>query len=197
MKCYVHRDFDAIGVCHECGQGVCDTCAVRIGGKLYCKEDADRVFSPLKREAEEVELTPSERPMRLAVSSFFMVLYGIFGIGLSIVFLLAGFATGFVSSAPGLNALALASVGVLALGGLFLVMGIVGVISGVWLWGGKPYGIYSGIPLLVIGLLIAIILAGSVHALAAWEISAAIIAANGALLILLFACWHRLRPESF
>ena len=35
---------DAVGVCSECGQGVCDVCAVRIGGKLYCKADADRVF---------------------------------------------------------------------------------------------------------------------------------------------------------
>ena len=44
MKCYVHHDVDAVGVCSECGQGVCDVCAVRIGGKLYCKNDADRVF---------------------------------------------------------------------------------------------------------------------------------------------------------
>jgi hypothetical protein len=48
LKCYVHRDVDAIGVCSECGQGVCDVCAVRIGGRLYCKEDADRVFGSRK-----------------------------------------------------------------------------------------------------------------------------------------------------
>lgn len=52
MRCYVHRDVDAIGVCSECGQGVCDVCAVRIGGKLYCKEDADRVFGSMKEQEE-------------------------------------------------------------------------------------------------------------------------------------------------
>ena len=39
MKCYNHRDIDTMGVCSECGQGMCDVCAVRIGGRLYCKED--------------------------------------------------------------------------------------------------------------------------------------------------------------
>lgn len=52
LKCYVHHDSDAVGVCSECGQGVCDVCAVRIGGKLYCKEDADRVFGSMKEKEE-------------------------------------------------------------------------------------------------------------------------------------------------
>jgi hypothetical protein len=55
MKCYVHHDVDAVGVCSECGQGVCDVCAVRIGGKLYCKDDADRVFGS-ERGAPGTEL---------------------------------------------------------------------------------------------------------------------------------------------
>jgi hypothetical protein len=197
LKCYVHRDFDAIGVCHECGQGVCDACAVRIGGKLYCKEDADRVFSPLKEEAEQAQIEPMERPMRFSVSSVLTILYGLFGIGLAILFLAAGFATGFVSSVPSLDSWALASVGLLALGGLFLVMGILGVISGIWLWSSKILGIYSGIPLLVIGCIVAIALGSSVQTLATWEISGTILAVNITLLTLLFGCWHKLRPDLF
>lgn len=131
--------------------------------------------------------------MRLSVSSVFMILYGIFGIGLSMFFLLAGFAAGFISGVPGLDSLA--SVGLLALGGLFLVMGILGIISGVWLWGGKLYGIYTGIPLLTIGCMFAVALSVSVQTLTIWEISGIILAVNVTLLVLLFVCWQKLSPE--
>ena len=47
MNCYVHREVGAIGVCSHCGRGVCDACALRMGGKLYCKEDAAHA-SPLR-----------------------------------------------------------------------------------------------------------------------------------------------------
>ena len=126
-----------------------------------------------------------------------IILYGIFGTGLAILFIFAGFATGFVSNVPNLTSLALASVGLLALGGLFLVMGILGIISGIWLWGGKIHGVYSGIPLLVIGCIVGIALGGSVQTLAGWEISATILAVNVTLLALVFACWQKLRPELF
>jgi hypothetical protein len=69
LKCYNHRDADAIGVCSECGQGVCDVCAVRIGGKLYCKEDADRVFGSRAPSLGEeiVEVGGSKAGMVLAL----------------------------------------------------------------------------------------------------------------------------------
>jgi hypothetical protein len=76
-------------------------------------------------------------------------------------------------------------------------MGILGVISGIWLWSGKTYGIYSGIPLLVIGCIVALALGGSVQTLGTWEISATILTVNFTLLALLFSCWHKLRPELF
>jgi hypothetical protein len=51
MKCYKHPKVDAIGVCHECGEGICSKCAVKIAGKLYCKDDADKVFGAQKAQA--------------------------------------------------------------------------------------------------------------------------------------------------
>jgi hypothetical protein len=44
MKCYDHPKTDAVGVCSQCGKGICSKCAVEIGGKLYCKPDADKAF---------------------------------------------------------------------------------------------------------------------------------------------------------
>jgi len=50
MKCYKHPKANAVGVCHECGEGICSKCAVKISGKLYCKDDADKVFGAKKVE---------------------------------------------------------------------------------------------------------------------------------------------------
>jgi len=40
VKCYVHKDADAVGVCPTCKQGICGVCANKIDGNLYCKNDA-------------------------------------------------------------------------------------------------------------------------------------------------------------
>ncbi len=59
MKCYKHPKIDAVGVCSECGKGICEKCAVEIGGKLYCKSDADRVFgTPMAQAAPVVTKAP-------------------------------------------------------------------------------------------------------------------------------------------
>lgn len=37
MKCLVHPEAEAIGVCIACGKGVCTECAVTVGGKTHCR----------------------------------------------------------------------------------------------------------------------------------------------------------------
>ena len=44
MKCYNHPDRDAVGVCTVCGRGVCQDESLSIGGRLYCKADAERLI---------------------------------------------------------------------------------------------------------------------------------------------------------
>jgi len=41
LNCYVHPEVPAVGVCASCGRGVCEACAVKLGGKLYCKIDVE------------------------------------------------------------------------------------------------------------------------------------------------------------
>ncbi|TKJ28911.1 MAG: hypothetical protein CEE40_10325 [Chloroflexi bacterium B3_Chlor] len=36
MKCYVHRETDAVGVCTSCGKAVCEKCGPDIHGKRLC-----------------------------------------------------------------------------------------------------------------------------------------------------------------
>lgn len=52
MKCYKHPKTSAVGVCHECGKGVCKKCSVEIGGKLYCRTDADKTFGTPKAQVQ-------------------------------------------------------------------------------------------------------------------------------------------------
>ncbi|MEW5936668.1 MAG: hypothetical protein AB1665_02480 [Candidatus Thermoplasmatota archaeon] len=37
MKCMMHEDAEAIGVCLACGRAVCTNCKLDLGGRLYCK----------------------------------------------------------------------------------------------------------------------------------------------------------------
>ncbi|MEM5804469.1 MAG: hypothetical protein QXU82_01315 [Candidatus Aenigmatarchaeota archaeon] len=69
MKCYKHPKSAAVGVCHECGEGICGKCAVKIGGKLYCKSDADKVFGEKKAESAPAAQAPkqSAKAMRSSV----------------------------------------------------------------------------------------------------------------------------------
>jgi hypothetical protein len=68
MKCYKHPKIDAVGVCHECGEGICKKCAVKIGGKLYCKDDADKVFGAQKATpaATTVQAAPAKASQKSA-----------------------------------------------------------------------------------------------------------------------------------
>ena len=195
MKCYVHQTIDAVGVCHECGQGVCDACAVRIGGKLYCKTDADNVFGGLQREKEEIDeigVAPSQRLLRVSVSSILFYIYGLIGIGLSFLFILAGFAVGAVGDlAP--STFASTSIGILVLGGILLLMGIIGVICGWWLWNNRLLGAVVGIPLLAAGIIIVTTLAAQFPTLSSGEIAGTVWVGNISMTILLFFSWHKLK----
>ncbi|MEM2899566.1 MAG: hypothetical protein QXT63_02135 [Thermoplasmata archaeon] len=37
MKCYIHKEKDAIGACVSCGKGLCEDCKIEFDRKLHCK----------------------------------------------------------------------------------------------------------------------------------------------------------------
>ena len=53
MKCYIHKDTDAIGVCTKCGKNVCPICAVDVYDNLLCKSCAVKVI---------IQQTPNAAP---------------------------------------------------------------------------------------------------------------------------------------
>ena len=37
MRCFVHHDHEAVGICRACGKGLCPDCAVDLGHSISCK----------------------------------------------------------------------------------------------------------------------------------------------------------------
>ncbi len=51
MKCYQHRENEAVGVCLTCGKGVCQNCVIEVDSALYCSNGCvpeDRMLYILK-----------------------------------------------------------------------------------------------------------------------------------------------------
>jgi hypothetical protein len=45
MKCFRHPDLDALGICKQCGKGLCGLCVADTGSGLACKNSCEkRVF---------------------------------------------------------------------------------------------------------------------------------------------------------
>jgi hypothetical protein len=38
MRCYYHREREAVGLCRACGKGLCDDCQTDLGQGLACKD---------------------------------------------------------------------------------------------------------------------------------------------------------------
>ena len=38
MKCFIHKEREAVASCTRCGSGVCDDCLIRKKGKTICSE---------------------------------------------------------------------------------------------------------------------------------------------------------------
>jgi len=58
MKCYYHKDEEAVGGCVGCGHLVCADCKTMLGEKTYCRDCADRLVA----ETSETETPITKRP---------------------------------------------------------------------------------------------------------------------------------------
>lgn len=50
MKCTIHENEEATGVCVYCGKFFCSDCLVKVNGKLYCKEDINNIVNEAKAQ---------------------------------------------------------------------------------------------------------------------------------------------------
>ena len=86
MKCFYHRDRDAVGSCKSCGKGLCSECAVDLGKGLAChgrcEEDAKAVIAlidqNIKMSPKAVKLLDVGRRARTGTATFNFVMGAIF-----------------------------------------------------------------------------------------------------------------------
>ncbi|MGQ9733509.1 MAG: NINE protein [Candidatus Bipolaricaulia bacterium] len=79
MKCYLHQERDAVGVCVACGKAVCQECAQEVEGKIYCKACAAEAIR--KQEARAPSAAVSEEsPKSWLAALLLSILLGHLGI---------------------------------------------------------------------------------------------------------------------
>ena len=47
MRCFVHHNQEAIGICQVCGKGLCPDCAVDLGYSICCRGDCEHAAQEL------------------------------------------------------------------------------------------------------------------------------------------------------
>jgi hypothetical protein len=49
MHCYFHRDLEAVGICKNCGRGLCPACAAEVENGLACRQRCEEEVGALNR----------------------------------------------------------------------------------------------------------------------------------------------------
>src|SRR5580704_1629284 len=86
LKCYVHPDTDAIGVCSVCKRGVCKPCQVVFEGKRFCKHDAEELLI-MEEGTEEAH----QRGKIITVAAVLAYLDGVTGALIGLLLISLGF----------------------------------------------------------------------------------------------------------
>jgi hypothetical protein len=144
MKCYYHKDKEAVGFCGHCGKAICSEDSADVKGKTYCykcmrdilqdKKVAPAGPVPEKKEEKKKEI---KRPGILTLISVLMILGGLLEILVTIIAYIT-----FMSRAL-FNLSMLASSGFMniQLGG-FIIYGLLIMIAGKKLKNLKRWGFY-------------------------------------------------------
>lgn len=49
MRCFYHREVEAVGTCKSCGRGLCPDCAAEVGAGLACRSRCEGEVAALNR----------------------------------------------------------------------------------------------------------------------------------------------------
>lgn len=191
MKCYRHPNVDAVGVCYECGKGLCAACAISVRGRLYCQTDVDALLAPERRDSGQDD----KRPAAITLASILFVLYGVGELALSILLMYYGVVPGSFNNPlrffPFSSSVSLidttVSLAPFITGGILFVASMIGILSGDWLWSRKRSGAVLGFVQIAVGTVLAITLIGFNRSSVAYDILPVVLGLNVALAILTIA----------
>ena len=115
MRCFVHHDHEAIGICRACGKALCPDCAVDLGHAICCRGACEQMAREI--HAQTIRNNVIQNDERKRLYSWFSALaiaqgtvYALFGL----IFLMYGWQYFVFSS-------------------LYLAPGLVQIVLGFWL----------------------------------------------------------------
>jgi hypothetical protein len=99
MRCFVHHDADAVGICKCCAKGTCAACAIVVTNGLACSE----VCRPVAEDIAQLQLVTlrnqgiyrSQRLVQPVMAALFMVT------GVSMIYSYPSWSLGWIFSAAG------------------------------------------------------------------------------------------------
>ena len=50
MRCFVHHDHEAVGICRACSKGLCPDCSVDLGHSISCRGDCEKKAQKMHTE---------------------------------------------------------------------------------------------------------------------------------------------------
>jgi hypothetical protein len=167
LKCYVHQNLDAVGVCSTCGRGLCRYCVVRLDGRFYCKEDSEQVIAPARRRATaKVEVkTDTPRGIGVMLGSIFAYLLGGTALLVACMVIFAGMVSGGSSGGGLFTSLFSPDLSFLGpiqqypggtittIGITMMVFGSFGIAAGFYTWRPSRFGAVMSIAFGVLGLI--------------------------------------------
>lgn len=75
MRCYVHQDQEAVGVCRGCQKGLCPVCAVDHGYAISCKGACEAKVAVQERLTLRAStLTDTQRRFRYVYAVFILIM---------------------------------------------------------------------------------------------------------------------------
>src|SRR5512135_2199519 len=83
MRCFYHRDAEAVGVCKNCGRGLCSSCAAEVENGLACRQRCEEEVRALNRITNRSKTAYEKTSSAYARAALFYFLLGL-------VFLIGG-----------------------------------------------------------------------------------------------------------
>jgi zinc-ribbon domain len=80
VKCAIHPDVDAVGVCISCGKAVCSKCRTVVGGKTYCTACAANASWP----------AVGQQTGKPVAGGILGIMAGVIGLALGFIFIAGG-----------------------------------------------------------------------------------------------------------
>jgi hypothetical protein len=79
MRCFVHHDQEAVGVCRACGKGLCPDCAVDLGHTICCRACVQKA-QELQAQIVRNELATKAQKRNRFFLPIYFIAFGVIGL---------------------------------------------------------------------------------------------------------------------